>query len=68
MSEIEYTMLSPEERLMTVRDTLRGRETDHLRLSVMTNATEPSRATRLPHLEEEIKRLQALVKKLEAGK
>lgn len=38
---MDYTTLSPADKAMILRDTLRGIETDHLRLSAMVDAGLP---------------------------
>jgi hypothetical protein len=48
-----YETLSEADLLATARDALRGKETDHYRLTILAK-TEPSAAERLPVLEEQI--------------
>ena len=64
--DIKYTMISAQDRLMLARDALRGRESDHFRLSVASSAIEPTRDSRLPQLAAEVRRLQAVVAELES--
>lgn len=63
--EVEYTTLSAEDRLVLARDALRGRESDHFRLSLTDESVEPTRNPRLSQLGNEIQRIRKVVEKLE---
>lgn len=64
MSNIKYTTLASYERLSIARDALKGRETDHFRLSV-TDPVGAANAGQLATIEEQITRLQQTVRELE---
>jgi len=63
--QIQYKTISAGDRLVTARDFLRARETDHYRLFLSSPETDPSRDTRMEPLAEEIERLQKEVTALE---
>lgn len=58
-----YTTLSPADLLLVARDTLRGRETDHFRVSLLN---EPGKENRLAAMSDEIENLKQVVADLEA--
>lgn len=60
---MEYKTLSAADRLLLARDMLRGRESDHFRIS-LTN--EPNKEARLESYEVEIEELRHTVERLEA--
>lgn len=60
---MEYTTLTAADRLLLARDTLRGRESDHYRVSILN---EPNKEDRLARLETEIENVREEVASLEA--
>jgi hypothetical protein len=60
---MDYETLSLADRLQIAKDTLRGRETDHFRISLLE---EPQREERLASIGEEIEGIQAVIADLEA--
>lgn len=53
MPDFEYATLTENDKLLLVRDTLRGRESDHYRLSLLAQS-EGAYIPRVAALEEEI--------------
>jgi hypothetical protein len=58
MADWEYTTLNAGDLLLIARDTLRGRESDHFRLSLLAKTEPEAYGTRLEALEAEIKELR----------
>lgn len=59
-----YTTLTDADKLLIARDTLRGRETDRFRVSLLN---EPGKESRLAQYDEEIAALRETVADLEAA-
>jgi hypothetical protein len=60
---MDYETLSDHDKLLLARDALRGRESDHFRISLLN---EPNRDFRLGQLEAEIENIKTQVAQLEA--
>lgn len=64
--KITYLTLEPIQRATIVRDHLRTREDEHFRLTTAFSADAPGNNARLDAVTEEVLRLQAELKELEA--
>lgn len=60
---MEYETLTLEDELGIARDALRGRESDHYRISLLN---EPSKPERLAGIEADVGRIRAEIARLEA--
>lgn len=60
---MEYTTITAADRLLLARDRLRGLESDHYRISIVT---EPNQESRLAQLEEQIDEAKAEIAAVEA--
>lgn len=59
----DYVTLSTADKLLIARDTLRGRESDRFRISLLS---EPNKEQRLADLDADIERIAGVVSELEA--
>lgn len=60
---MQYTTLTEADKLQLARDTLRARESDHFRISLLD---EPNKETRLADYETEIDNLRTTVDELQS--
>ena len=60
---MEYTSISTAEQLLLARDLLRAKESDHFRLSIVS---EPNTTARIQELEGQIEELRSKISELES--